>query len=201
MDDLQVHIPEADNDDTSDDEGNQTTMKRASFLHVSPSKKRCTESGFHKSTRLCLHAIRDAVLHHRWEEAARYLDVYAQTLEDTTSSKQSVACEIIWRLGTEVLQHHPHKDQEHFTVLYERMKNTGVKNFAKVCLEHAFHLLLDGHILKAKQQLSVATSWRYGRQSASQSLELKLIHGYCGFLDYLAWSQKRSSVSDTGVHI
>ncbi|KAK3505689.1 hypothetical protein QTP70_020588, partial [Hemibagrus guttatus] len=67
-----------------------------------------------------------------------------------------------------------------------------------VCLEHAFHLLLDGHILKAKQQLSVATSWRYGRQSASQSLELKLIHGYCGFLDYLAWSQKRSSVSDTG---
>lgn len=44
--------------------------------------------------------------------------------------------QIIWRLGTEVLQHHPHKDQEHFTVLYERMKNTGVKIFAKVC----FHI-------------------------------------------------------------
>lgn len=40
MDDLQLHIPEAGNDDTSDDEGNQTTMKRPSFLHVSPSKSK-----------------------------------------------------------------------------------------------------------------------------------------------------------------
>lgn len=40
--------------------------------------------------------------------------------------------QIIWRLGTEVLQHHPKKELEHFNVLYERMKNTGVKNFAKV---------------------------------------------------------------------
>lgn len=56
--------------------------------------ERCTESGFHKSTRWCLHAIRDAVLHHRWQEAAGYLDVYTQTLEDTTTSKQSVACEV-----------------------------------------------------------------------------------------------------------
>lgn len=35
MDDLQLHIPEAGNDD-----GNQTTMKRPSFLHVSPSKSK-----------------------------------------------------------------------------------------------------------------------------------------------------------------
>ncbi|KAB5517249.1 hypothetical protein PHYPO_G00187520 [Pangasianodon hypophthalmus] len=197
MDHLQLHVPDAHhNYDTSEDEGFQTALKQSSLLHVSPTKGQCKESGFHKSTRLCLHAIRDAILHHRWQEAAQYLEVYTQTLEDTTTSKQSVACEIIWRLGTEVLQHHPNKDLEHFNVLYERMKNTGVKNYAKICLEHTFHLLLNGHIHNAKQQLSVAMSWRYGKQSASQSLELKLIHAYCGFLDYLVWSTKRSSVSD-----
>ncbi|GAA6086655.1 TATA box-binding protein-associated factor RNA polymerase I subunit A [Tachysurus ichikawai] len=196
MDNLQLQNPEANNDDISEDEESQTTMKRTSLLHVSPSKRRCKESGFHKSTRLCLVAIRDAVLHHRWQEAAQYLQVYTETLEDTTSSKQSVACEIIWRLGAEILKHQPHKDVEQFTAFYERMKYTGVKNYAKVCLEHAFHLLLHGHIQKAKQQLSVAMSWRYGKQSAKQSLELKLIHAYCGFMDYLIWSSKRSSVSD-----
>lgn len=97
------------------------------------------------------------MLHHRWQEAAQYLDVYTQTLEDTTISKQLSACgvsdpeisptlftrdgvnhmyiyfsQIIWRLGTEVLQHHPNAELEHFNVLYERMKNTGVKNYAKV---------------------------------------------------------------------
>ncbi|XP_060770149.1 TATA box-binding protein-associated factor RNA polymerase I subunit A isoform X2 [Neoarius graeffei] len=114
-------------------------------------------------------------------------------------SKQSVACEIIWRLGTEVLRHHPSKELENLNALYERMKSTGVKNYAKICLEHTFHLLLNGHIHQAKQQLSVAMSWRYGKQSASQSLELKLIHAYCGFLDYLIWSTKRASTSDAEV--
>ncbi|XP_053503665.1 TATA box-binding protein-associated factor RNA polymerase I subunit A isoform X2 [Ictalurus furcatus] len=202
MDNLQseLYIPDADlNDETSEDERSHTSVKQAGLLLVYPIKgtKMCKESGFHKTTRLCLQAIRDALLHHRWQEAVQYLDVYTQTLEDTTVSKQSVACEIIWRLGTEVLQHHPKKELEHFNVLYERMKNTGVKNFAKICLEHAFHLLLNGQIHNAKQQLSVAMSWRYGKHSASQGLELKLIHAYCGFLDYLLWSSKRQAFSDT----
>lgn len=65
-------------------------------------------------------------------------------------------------------------------------------------MEHAFHLLVNGHVHNAKQQLSVALSWRYGKQSASQSPELKLIHAYCGFLDYLVWSTKRPPVPDAG---
>lgn len=198
MDDFQPHALEEDSSDhVSDEEENLTRMKRSSLLHVAPSKgKRCKESGFHKSSRLCLHAIRDAVLHHRWQEAAQYLDSYTQTLEDTTTSRQLLAPEIIWRIGIEVLQHHPNKQQELFTILYERIKNTGVKNYAKVCLEHAFHLLLQGGLQNSKQQLSVAMSWRYGKQCDHQCVELTLIRAYCGFLYYLIWTEKRTSMSD-----
>ncbi|KAI5094340.1 TATA box-binding protein-associated factor RNA polymerase I subunit A, partial [Silurus meridionalis] len=152
-------------------------------------------SGLRKSTRMCLHAIREAVLHHRWKEATRYLEVYSQALEET-SVEQPIACEIIWRLGIEILRHHPDSDLERFNDLYERMKSSGVKNYAKICLEYAFHLMLNGHIQKAKQQLTVAASWRYGKESARQALGLKLIHAYCGFLDYLIWSTKRASTSN-----
>uniref|UniRef100_A0A8B9HXV2 TATA box binding protein (TBP)-associated factor, RNA polymerase I, A n=1 Tax=Astyanax mexicanus TaxID=7994 RepID=A0A8B9HXV2_ASTMX len=106
--------------------------------------------------------------------------------------------QIIWRLGTEILQHHPNSRLEDFNALYEQMKNSGVKNYAKICLEHSFHLLLNGHIYDAKRQLSVAASWRYGKQSVPQSLDLKLIHAYCGFLDYVIWHMKKSSVSEAG---
>lgn len=43
------------------------------------------ETGFHQSTRLCLEQIREALLHHRWEEAAEYMACYPQMLEDTTN--------------------------------------------------------------------------------------------------------------------
>ncbi|KAM9496699.1 TATA box-binding protein-associated factor RNA polymerase I subunit A [Clarias gariepinus] len=199
MDDflLELNVPAAEqNDEISDEDRSESTLKQSRLLHVDPARGQHKETGFHKSTRLCLRAIRDAILHHRWEEAVQYLKVYTQTLEDTTASKQLAACEIFWRLGTEVLKHHPNKQMEQFNILYERMKNTGVKNYAKICLEHMFHLLLNGPIHNAKQQLSIAMNWRYGKQSEHQSLELKLIHAYCGFLDYLVWSTKRTSISD-----
>lgn len=42
------------------------------------------ETGFHQSTRLCLQQIREAMLHHRWQEAAEYMACYPQILEATT---------------------------------------------------------------------------------------------------------------------
>ncbi|XP_036438144.1 TATA box-binding protein-associated factor RNA polymerase I subunit A isoform X2 [Colossoma macropomum] len=198
MDDIEaeLNISGSDVNDSSEDERILRKIKSPSLpslVHVSPTNARSKESGFHKSTRLCLKAIRDAMLHHRWQDAAHYLAAYSQMLEETTAHKQSLACEIIWRLGTEVLQHHPNSRLEDFNALYERMKNSGVKNYAKICLEHSFHLLLNGNFNDAKRQLSVAASWRYGKQSASQSMELKLIHAYCGFLDYFIWCTKKSS--------
>lgn len=43
------------------------------------------ETGFHHSTRLCLEQIREALLHHKWQEAAEYMACYPQMLEDTTN--------------------------------------------------------------------------------------------------------------------
>ncbi|KAI4899152.1 hypothetical protein NFI96_013240, partial [Prochilodus magdalenae] len=193
MDDINAerNLSESDSSDFSHAE----KKWRKRNLPVAPTNVGPKESGFHKTTRLCLKVIKDAMLHHRWEEAAQYFVVYTQTLEETTAHKQQLACEIIWRLGTEILQHHPNSQLEDFNTLYERMKNTGVKNYAKICLEHSFHLLLNGYFNDAKRQLSVAASWRYGKQSEQQSLELKLIHAYCGFLDYFIWCTKKSSIT------
>ncbi|KAG9282518.1 TATA box-binding protein-associated factor RNA polymerase I subunit A [Astyanax mexicanus] len=202
MDDIEAElgisrsVGNEDFSDSSEDERVARKIRPPILLHSSTAQARAKESGFHESSRLCLKAIRDAMLHHHWQEAAQYLSAYSQTLEDTTVNKQSLACEIIWRLGTEILQHHPNSRLEDFNALYEQMKNSGVKNYAKICLEHSFHLLLNGHIYDAKRQLSVAASWRYGKQSVPQSLDLKLIHAYCGFLDYVIWHMKKSSVSE-----
>ncbi|XP_062858030.1 TATA box-binding protein-associated factor RNA polymerase I subunit A [Trichomycterus rosablanca] len=199
MDDTEseLNIPVEDwNEPTSEKEKSHSSIKSTSLLHVPPPERYSKENGFHISTRLSLNAIRDALLHHRWQEAAQYMSTYTETLEDSSIRKQLLACEIIWRLGTVILQHHPNSQFEDFNALYEHMKNAGVKNYSKICLEHAFYLLLNGHIEDAKQRLSVAASWRYGKQSAGQSLGLKLIHAYAGLLDYLTWSAKRSSVSE-----
>ncbi|XP_076844202.1 TATA box-binding protein-associated factor RNA polymerase I subunit A [Brachyhypopomus gauderio] len=195
MDDIEAefNIPQLNEEsESSEDEGVQRTVKLPSLLHVSPTNDRSRETGFHKSMRLCLKAMRGNMLHHRWAEASQYLPTYCQSLEDSTTQKRAAVSEIIWRIGTEILYHHPNSKLEDFTALYERMKISGVKNYAKISLEHSFHLLLNGHVHEAKQQLSAAASWRYGRQSAAQSPQLKLIHAYCGFLDYLSWCMKRS---------
>lgn len=48
------------------------------------SSERPKETGFHQSTRICLEKIREAMLHHRWQEAAEYIACYPQMLEDAT---------------------------------------------------------------------------------------------------------------------
>nr|XP_013999497.1 unnamed protein product [Salmo salar] len=74
----------------------------------------------------------------------------------------------------------------------------------KICLEHSFHLLVNGQFEYAKRQLSIAESWRYGKQSADQSQRIKLIQSYSGFLDYFIWcgggikeGGKKATVSST----
>ncbi|KPP66428.1 TATA box-binding protein-associated factor RNA polymerase I subunit A-like, partial [Scleropages formosus] len=181
MDDLGAEIGTCiSEDDTSVDDEPRRTPK---------------ETGFHRSARECLRKIREDLLQHRWQEAAEYMISYFQTLEDTTVTKQLLASEIIWRLGTEILHHHPNSNPEDFNSFLEQMKNIGVKSYLKVSLEHAFHLLLTGHFDEAKQQLSIAESWRYGRQSASQADKMKLIHAYRGFLDYFSWISKKNATS------
>ena len=68
----------------------------------------------------------------------------------------------------------------------------------KVCLEHSFHLLVNGQFEDAKLQLSIAESWRYGKQSAGQSQRIRLIQAYSGFLDYFIWCDKKATASSTG---
>ncbi|KAJ8275360.1 hypothetical protein COCON_G00099850 [Conger conger] len=108
---------------------------------------------------------------------------------------QLQASEIIWKLGTGILQQHPNAKPEDFNCFYERMKHIGVKNYLKICLEHSFHLLANGQLEDAKRQLSVAESWRYGKISASQSQTIRLIQAYRAFLDYFIWQEKKSAIS------
>ncbi|XP_051951446.1 TATA box-binding protein-associated factor RNA polymerase I subunit A [Xyrauchen texanus] len=199
MDDFEaeLNIPAADLESPEEEAPNQGLIKEPIHLHIPPKYKgRSRETGFHKSTRNCLKMIRDAMLHHRWQEAAEYFSSYTQTLEDTTVSRQTMACEIIWRLGTEILHHLPNATAVDFNALYNQTKNSGVRNYAKICLEHVFHLLLNGQFDEAKRELSIAESWRYGKQSAAQPLETKFIRAYCGFLDYLIWCDKRPTGSE-----
>ncbi|XP_028858140.1 TATA box-binding protein-associated factor RNA polymerase I subunit A isoform X2 [Denticeps clupeoides] len=153
------------------------------------------ESGFRRSTSTCLELIRNAMLRHRWQEAAELMSSYMQMLEDTSVSKQLMACEIIWRLGTEILQHHPNAKQEDFDMFYQSIKNVRVNNYLKISLDHSFHLMLTGHMEDACRQLSNAQNWRYGNLSSVQLNLKKVIHAYCGYLQYLIWYSKKSKAS------
>ncbi|XP_030626809.1 TATA box-binding protein-associated factor RNA polymerase I subunit A [Chanos chanos] len=199
MDDIEaeLNLPERDDSDSSDDEMNIKIHRGRKRLPLpSPFQETPKETGFQTSMRLCLNALREALLHHRWHEAAEYFSAYCQSLEHTSCTKRILAPEIVWRFGIEVLHHHPDSKHEDVICLYERMKNFGVKNYTKICLEQAFHLLLNGHFDEAKRHLSVAESWRYGKESLKQSLEMKLIHAYSGFLHYLSWCSKKQAFSD-----
>ncbi|XP_048841939.1 TATA box-binding protein-associated factor RNA polymerase I subunit A [Brienomyrus brachyistius] len=154
------------------------------------------ETGFHRSARLCLNQIRECLFEHRWQEAAKYLISYFQTLEDTSTHRQLLAAEIIFRLGSEILHHHPNSRLEDVNRFFDLMKNTGVRGYLKVCLEQSFHLLLTGNFDDAVRQLTTAESWRYGKQSAAQGDRMKLVHAYRGFLSYLSWISKKGSTSE-----
>lgn len=58
--------------------------------------------------------------------------------------------------------------------------------------------MLNGQSDEARRQLSISSSWRYGKHTDAQSLEMKLIHAYCAFLDYFIWSKKTSTTPETG---
>lgn len=200
MDDIEaeLNIAAAHFDSAENDSINQEFIKKP--LHSDTASKHqvlVKETGFRNSSRKCLKTIRDAMLYHNWQEAAEYFTSYIQTLEDTTVTTAHLNRDIIWRLGIEILHHLRNADIDDFNAVYENMKNAGVSNYAKICLEHAFHLLLNGQSDEAKRQLSVASSWRYGKHTDAQSLEMKLIHAYCGFLDYFIWSNKKSTTPET----
>uniref|UniRef100_A0A452HYM9 Uncharacterized protein n=1 Tax=Gopherus agassizii TaxID=38772 RepID=A0A452HYM9_9SAUR len=153
---------------------------------------------FQETKKACLNYIQDALLQHQWQRAAEFMTNYLETLENTSAEKQMAAPEVIWRIGTEILCHHSKSSIEEFNYFAEQMKNLGVKRYLKVCLEHVFHLLCNGLIDEAYQNLSLAEGWRYGEQTTAQDKELKLIQAYKGLLDYYNWTKKRTAMLELG---
>ncbi|KAM9339231.1 TATA box-binding protein-associated factor RNA polymerase I subunit A [Symphorus nematophorus] len=203
MDDLEAEIglPEdlEDDNDSSDDTSSVARKKSKLPLVNLMCVETPKETGFHQSTRICLEQIREALLHHRWQEAAEYMACYPQMLEDTTHGTAQQYKELIWRISTEILHHHPNSKMDDYNNIYERMKHSGVRHYLMICLEHSFHLLLHGHIEDAKRQLSVSESWRHGKESGAQLQKTKLIQAYRSLLDYIIWCDKKfahSTVDD-----
>ncbi|KAF7661582.1 hypothetical protein LDENG_00257780 [Lucifuga dentata] len=200
MDDLERelrHPEELDENDSSDSDsakrGNISRLPLANPIYTEKTK----ESGFHKTNRICLQQIREAMLHHRWQEAAEYMSCCPQMLEDNNKRTSLQNKEIIWRLAIEILHHHPNSKIEDYNNIHERMKDLGVRNYLMICLEHSFHQLLNGQIEEAKRQLSVTESWRYGKESAGKFQKTKLIQAYRSLLDYIIWCDKKCTHSNT----
>ncbi|KAG8011442.1 TATA box-binding protein-associated factor RNA polymerase I subunit A [Nibea albiflora] len=177
----------------------KTKLPLANRMHGDELHKTPRETGFHQSTRLCLEHIREALLHHRWQEAAEYMACYPQMLEDPTLGKTEQYKELVWRISTEILHQHPNSKLDDYNNIYERMKHSGLRHYLMICLEHSFHLLLNGHIENAKSQLSAAESWRCGMESDSvkQQQTTKLIQAYRSLLDYIIWCDIRFTHFDT----
>ncbi|XP_030051855.1 TATA box-binding protein-associated factor RNA polymerase I subunit A isoform X2 [Microcaecilia unicolor] len=154
------------------------------------------KSGFHQSLSICLEYIQEALFQNQWQRAAEFMLIYFQILGDTTTREQQAAPEIFWRLGTEILFHHPKSSIEVFNCFADRMKNIGVKHFLQVSLEHAFHLLCQGMMEDAHRVLTVAESWRYGTKSAAQEKVMKLIQTYRVLLDHHTWLEKRAAAEN-----
>uniref|UniRef100_A0A3B4B8T2 Uncharacterized protein n=1 Tax=Periophthalmus magnuspinnatus TaxID=409849 RepID=A0A3B4B8T2_9GOBI len=190
---LEPQEPESDNLSVN----STASVKKAKLpLPNFPMLKTQRETGLHESTRLCLEQIRDAMLHHRWEEAAEYMEFFQQILEDSTHNHEAQYKEQIWRMGIEILHHHPNSKQEDYNTVYERIKHTGVKQFLKLCLEQSFHLLINGQIQEAKNMLTIAESWRHGKETAIQMKRTKLIQAYRSLLDYVIWCEKEEGSNE-----
>ncbi|KAM9355852.1 TATA box-binding protein-associated factor RNA polymerase I subunit A isoform 1-T2 [Pholidichthys leucotaenia] len=189
---------EKDEDDEVSDGGSSkgSCKLRLPWVKPKPAEQHKLQHGFQHSTSICLEQIREAMLHHRWEEAAEYMACYAQIIEDQDTTHASQYKEVVWRMATEILHHHPKSTIEDYNSIYERMKYSGVKHYLMICLEHSFHLLLHGWTEDAKQQLTAAESWRHGKESAGQLHRLKLIQAYRSLLDYITWCDKKSTRSN-----
>lgn len=200
MDDLENEfgLPREHDSDAFSVDSSTTSKKAKPPLPITPMlTKMKKESGFRESTRLCLERIREAMLHHRWEEAAEDMVHYLQILEDTTKGQEVHQKELLWRLAIEILHHHPNSKLEDYNNIYERMKQSGFKKHLQISLEHSFHLLLMGHINEAKQTLSVAESWRHGKETTVQSKNIQLIKAYRSLLDYTIWCEKKEEGNST----
>uniref|UniRef100_A0A8C9ENL7 TATA-box binding protein associated factor, RNA polymerase I subunit A n=1 Tax=Pavo cristatus TaxID=9049 RepID=A0A8C9ENL7_PAVCR len=164
----------------------------------SPSNER--RLNFWKSKELCLNYIQDALLQKQWKRAAEFLTSYIESLEKDFSTEYMGPSEIIWRIGTEILCNHSRSNIKEFNSFIEQMKTLGVKRYLKVsvCLEHAFHLLCNGLIDEAYQNLSLAESWRFGERTVVQDKEMKLIQAYRGLLDYYSWSNQKNILLQYG---
>ncbi|NWU94001.1 TAF1A polymerase, partial [Upupa epops] len=150
------------------------------------------KTNFKKSKEACLSYIQDAMLQKQWKRAAEFLTYYVESLEKDFSRERLNPSEIIWRIGSEILCHHSASSMKEFNSFIEQMKTLAVKRYLKVCLEHAFHLLCNGLIDEAYQNLSLAESWRFGEQTLLQDKEMKLIQAYRGLLDYCSWSKQKN---------
>ncbi|XP_062980166.1 TATA box-binding protein-associated factor RNA polymerase I subunit A [Elgaria multicarinata webbii] len=162
------------------------------FRHTTTRCWKPTE--FQKVKEECLNCIQDALLRSQWQRAAELMISYLEMLENTTLRKQVAAHEEIWRIGTEILQQHPRSNIDETNHFADRMKNSRIKRYLKVSLEHAFHLLCSGFLEEAYQHLVQAESWRYGEQTVDFEHELKLIQGYRGLLDYYKWLKKKTDL-------
>ncbi|XP_039980389.1 TATA box-binding protein-associated factor RNA polymerase I subunit A [Xiphias gladius] len=204
MDDLNrelAPLEDLEDDNDSSDNNSAKGVKKSKLPVVNPMcVETPKETGFHQSTRICLERIREAMLHHRWQEAAEYMACYPQMLEDRTQGSTQQYKELIWRLSAEILHHQPNSKLEDYNNIYERMKHSGVKHYLMISLEHSFHLLLHGHIEDAKRQLSAAESWRHGKESAAQYQRTKLIQAYRSLLDYIIWCDKKLTYCNTDYH-
>ncbi|XP_063184316.1 TATA box-binding protein-associated factor RNA polymerase I subunit A [Chroicocephalus ridibundus] len=153
---------------------------------------------FKKSKEMCLSYIQDAMLQKQWKKAAEFLTFYIESLEKDFSTEYVSPSEMIWRIGTEILCHHSRSSMKELNSFTEQMKSLGVKRYLKVCLEHTFHLLCNGLIDEAYQNLSLSESWRFGEQTVIQDKEMKLIKAYKGLLDYYNWSKQKNILLEHG---
>ncbi|KAH0622677.1 hypothetical protein JD844_025184 [Phrynosoma platyrhinos] len=166
-------------------------FRRPMFVTHEPSE-------FYKSKENCLRCIQDALLQSQWQRAAELMVSYLEMLESTNVCRQQEASEVIWRIGTEIVQQHPQSNIDETNQFAERMKNLGVKKYLRGSLEHAFHLLCNGFLEEAYQNLFLAESWRYGELTVIQEKERKLIQGYRGLLDYYKWLKKKTDMLELG---
>ncbi|NXG42112.1 TAF1A polymerase, partial [Psilopogon haemacephalus] len=153
---------------------------------------------FSKSKEACLNYVQDAMLQKQWERAAEFLACYVEFLEKDFSRESVGPAEIIWRMGAEILCHHPQSSIREFNSFMEQMKTLGFKRYLKVCLEHSFHLMCNGLMDEAYQNLSMAESWRFGEHATTQVKEKKLIQAYRGLLDYFNWCKQKNILLEHG---
>ncbi|XP_028676457.2 TATA box-binding protein-associated factor RNA polymerase I subunit A [Erpetoichthys calabaricus] len=202
MDDIsnEFTIIDEGTDEGADDseDAHSASSFNVSSLRRPTRKKR--ETDIRKTTRTCLDELHDALLRHQWTKAAEFMQNYIQVLEDSCSQQKMHSSQRVWRMGAEILRHHPDATVEDFNSFYDRMKHLQMSNYLKVSLEHAFYLISKDKIDDAKRQLSLAESWRYGKFSASQEKITKLIQAYHGLLDFSIWITKRNQLVENGSH-